>query len=73
MSMRNTRTVVGLRMIFTLSDRGVIAPVACSGKACVSVVVVEPLSSGPTQSPAHSFVPRTVPTSLQPIGFFGFT
>ena len=30
-------------------------------------MVVEPLSSDPTQSPAHSFVPRTVPTSLQPI------
>jgi hypothetical protein len=45
----------------------------CSGKACVCVVVVEPLSSDPTQSLAHSFVPRTVPTSLQPIGSFGFT
>jgi len=52
---------------------GVIAPVACSGKACVSVGVVEPLSSDPMQSPAHSLVPRTVPTSLQPIGSFGFT
>jgi hypothetical protein len=36
-------------------------------------VVVEPLSSNPTQSPAHSFVPLTVPTSLHPIGPFGFT
>src|ERR1700730_9898645 len=25
------------------------------------------------QSPAHSLVPLTVPTSLQPIGSFGFT
>jgi hypothetical protein len=32
-----------------------------------------PLSSDPTQSPAHSFVPLTVPTSLQPIGSFGLT
>jgi hypothetical protein len=29
------------------------------------------LSSDPMRSPAHSFVPRTVPTSLQPIGSFG--
>jgi hypothetical protein len=36
-------------------------------------VVVVPLISNPTQSPAHSFVPFTVPTSLQPIGSFGFT
>ena len=46
--------------------------VASSGKVCVSVEIVEPFSSGPMQSPAHSFVPRTVPTSLQPIGSFGF-
>ena len=33
-----------------------------------------PLSSStPTQSPAHSFVPRTVPTSLQAVGSFGLT
>jgi hypothetical protein len=52
---------------------GVIDPVASSGKAWFSVVVVEPLSSGPAQSPTHSFVPRTVPTNLQPIGAFDFT
>ena len=44
----------------------------CSGKDCGSVVVVVPLISSPTQSPAHSFVPLTVPTSLQPVGSFGF-
>ncbi len=43
------------------------------GKDCVSVVVVALLSSKPTQSPAHNFVPLTVPTSLHPIGSFGFT
>ena len=47
-----------------------ITEVACSGK----VSYVFPLSSStPTQSPAHSFVPRIVPTSLQPDGSFGFT
>jgi hypothetical protein len=50
----------------------VIDPVVSSGKA-LSVVVVEPLSSGPSQSPPHSFVPRTVPMNLQPVGAFGFT
>jgi len=48
-------------------------PVARSGKDSVSVAGVVPLSSDPTQSPAHSLVPLTVPTSLQPIGSFGFT
>ena len=44
-----------------------------SGKDCVSVAGVVPLSSDPVQWPAHSLVPLTVPTSLQPIGSFGFT
>jgi IstB-like ATP binding protein len=35
--------------------------------------VPPPLSSDATQSPAHSLVPLTVPTSLQPVGSFGFT
>ena len=53
---------------FTLFDR-VGLP-----KSPAQVVSVVPLSSStPTQSPAHSFVPRTVPTSLQPDGSFGFT
>jgi len=52
---------------------GGITAVARSDKDCGSVAVVVPLSSGATQSPAHSFVLRTVPTSLQPIGSFGFT
>jgi hypothetical protein len=39
-----------------------------------SGVGVAPRSSGAaTQSPAHSFVPLTVPTSLQPIAARGFT
>src|ERR1700682_5790508 len=46
---------------------------ACSRKDSVSVAGVAPLSSDATQSPAHSLVPLTVPTSLQPIGSFGFT
>src|SRR5882724_10241892 len=46
---------------------------ACSGKDSVSVAGVAPLSSDATQSPAHSLVPLTVPTSLQPVGSFGFT
>src|SRR5258708_35263937 len=46
---------------------------ACSGKDSVSVAGVAPLSPDATQSPAHSLVPFTVPTSLQPIGSFGFT
>jgi len=50
---------------------GAVAPAAWSGKTCVCVVVVDTLSSDPTQSPAHSFVPRTDPTSLQPICSFG--
>lgn len=52
---------------------GGIAPVARSGKDCVSVAGVVPLSSNPVQSPAHSLVPLTVPTSLQPAGSFGLT
>jgi hypothetical protein len=53
---------------------GGITPVARSGKDCVSVALAEPLSSAdPVQSPAHSLVPLTIPTSLQPIGSFGFT
>jgi hypothetical protein len=46
------------------------------GSACWegSTAGVEPLSSeGPAQSPAQSFVPLTVPTSLQPVGASGFT
>ena len=46
------------------------APGACSGNVCVSVGAA-PLSSDATQSPAQSFVPLIVPTSLQPIGAFG--
>src|ERR1700720_638797 len=46
---------------------------ACSGKDSVSGAGLAPLSSDATQSPAHSLVPLTVPTSLQPIGSFGFT
>src|ERR1700704_876772 len=45
---------------------------ACSGKDSVCVAGVAPLSPDATQSPAHSLVPFTVPTSLQPIGSFGF-
>src|SRR5882762_6411800 len=41
---------------------------ACSGKDSVCVAGVAPLSPDATQSPAHSLVPFTVPTSLQPIG-----
>jgi hypothetical protein len=52
---------------------GGIAAVDGSGTDCVSVEGIAPLSSGPTQSPAHSLVPLTLPTSLQPIGFFGLT
>src|SRR5260370_40661093 len=53
---------------------GGITPVARSGRDWVSVADVVPLSSEPpTQSPAHSFVPLTVPTSLHPVGSFGFT
>src|SRR5258705_527961 len=43
------------------------------GVACSGVSVVPLSSSTPTQSPAHSFVPRTVPTSLQAVGSFSFT
>ena len=46
---------------------------AYSGKDSVSVAGVAPLSSDATQSPAHSLVPLTVPTSLQPVCSFGFT
>ena len=46
---------------------------ACSGKDSVCVAGVAPLSPDATQSPAHSLVPFTVPTSLQPVGSFGFT
>src|SRR5260370_6769504 len=46
------------------------ASISCSESGFVSVA---PLSSDATQSPAHSLVPLTVPTSLQPIGSFGFT
>src|SRR5258708_6014902 len=46
---------------------------ACSGEDSVCVADVAPLSPDATQSPAHSLVPFTIPTSLQPIGSFGFT
>jgi len=46
---------------------------AGSGKDSVCVAGVAPLSPDATQSPAHSLVPFTVPTSLQPVGSFGFT
>src|SRR5467141_2503712 len=49
------------------------ASFARSGKDSVSVAGVAPLNSDATQLPAHSLVPLTVPTSLQPIGSFGFT
>src|ERR1700680_2116349 len=52
---------------------GGITSIARSGKDLVSSAGAAPLSSDPTQSPAHSFVPLTVPTSLQPVGSFGFT
>ena len=57
----------------TVSDRAELLPVAGSGKDCVSIAGIVPLSSDPVQSPAHSLVPLTVPTSLQLIGSFGFT
>jgi hypothetical protein len=47
------------------SFSGGMIELVCSDEDCVSV--------GATQSPAHSFVPRTVPTSLQPVGAFGLT
>ena len=47
------------------SFSGGMTEVVCSDEDCVSV--------GATQSPAHSFVPRTVPTSLQPVGALGLT
>ena len=37
----------------------------------VSAAGVLRRSSDASQSPAHSFVPLTVPTSLQPVGPFG--
>src|SRR5258706_15345393 len=52
-------------------DRG--GSIARSGKDCGSGMVVVALSSDPKQSPGHSFVPLPVPTSLHPIGSFGFT
>ena len=55
---------------FTLFDRVGLPRSLAQARIDVSVVAVGP---GPTQSPAHSFVPRTVPTSLQPAGAFGFT
>jgi hypothetical protein len=51
---------------------GRIAPSAPSDKGWVSLEVAS-LGSEATQSPAQSFVPLTVPTSLQPVGTFGLT
>src|SRR5271169_82188 len=45
------------------------AQLYCFGSAAGAA----PRSSGPIQSPAHSLVPLTVPTNLQPIGSLGFT
>jgi hypothetical protein len=43
------------------------------GSGAGSIAGAAPLSSAaPTQSPAHILVPRTVPTSLQPMGACGF-
>ena len=46
---------------------------AGSRSDCVSVSGIAPLSSEATQSPAHSFVPLTVPTNLHPVGPFCLT
>ena len=52
----------------------VIAPAACAGDgAGVGGSMAALLGSDCVQSPAHSLVPLTVPTSLQPIGAFGLT
>jgi hypothetical protein len=60
-----------LPKIYSFCPGGIIAP-ARSVSDGVSVTDAAPLSSDPTQSPAHSLVPLTVPTSLQPIGSLGF-
>jgi hypothetical protein len=53
---------------------GGIMPLARSCKDGVSVAgALLPLNSAASQSPAHSLVPLTVPTSLQPIGSLGLT
>jgi hypothetical protein len=51
---------------------GGMASEARSGKEGVSAVTAPCSSEAATQSPAHNFVLLTVPTSLQPIGSFGF-
>src|ERR1700746_2653410 len=45
---------------------------ARSGRVGVSAGTAPRSSEAATQSPAHNFAPLTTPTSLQPIGSFGF-
>jgi len=45
---------------------------ARSGREGVSTGTAPRSSEAATQSPAHNFAPLTAPTSLQPIGSFGF-
>jgi hypothetical protein len=51
---------------------GGIALAACTDKGGVRSEAALPGSEA-TQSPAHSGVPLTVPTNLQPVSAFGFT
>jgi hypothetical protein len=45
---------------------------ARSGREGVSAGTAPRSSEAATQSPAHNLAPLTVPTSMQPIGSFGF-
>src|SRR6202030_3741051 len=58
-------------VIYCLSP-GESAPAAVAGRFPVSVAGTLLRSSAASQSPAHSLVPLTVPTNLQPGEPFGF-
>ncbi len=56
-----------------LTSAGGFASEGCAGAEGSTAGVLPRSSDAGAQSPAHSLVPLTVPTSLQPIGATGFT
>src|SRR6267378_152767 len=68
--------MLGSRRFFLFpyfSPVGIVPVVGAGNGSLASAAGTLRRSSAASQSPAHSFVPLTVPTNLQPVGPFGDT